>query len=649
MRRAEKLLLAAILLACAALRFWPLQFDYFHPDETIAVGVAHHLVERGTLDTNWKNADLPPDFKLPQYNFSGYMLSAGAVDGVLKTVTGRETRNTLWALRLWSAMLALGVAALTFMAARRFFGVPTALVATALVAVNPLLVQDGFYARPEPFVTALTLIVILGGPRRAPLFWRVFAAAVIAGVLIATKISLIALLPLLFLPEREDAPYGAYVRCALKEAPIRAVAVLAGGTAGFMATAPFAILNQADYMEGLAFLLRQYNAPQWPYGLGEASTPARLAYVVSYFGATAGALTLIMAVAGAAWTAAARNFRALGVFLCCFAFAVWFATYPTFFERNFSHIVPVALIFAAYDIVCLAARLPRAALRIAAVLTVFVIAAYPAARMTYLLLAEEVSGQSWRDLGALRHALTTTYDAELTILDAREDYKNLEDGNFRLCGRWLIEMPHYHGIRSDAALTQVAAATGFKEVGRFTSHFAYVPTSSLHTYVMPTRVYLFRDNEADACEPQTDVADPRSAGAALPLRNVDAEPAWTKGGAYPTYVGFAPEIYYGTWSWVGGPPTGTLRITADVSGQTEVLLPYLTGADAHAQSVRITERTTGAEILKLAPLPASARWSYRRVALPSGTDEIIIEATDAGASATEWYAIAPPLAAVKGR
>jgi hypothetical protein len=648
-RRAEKLLLALILLACAALRFWPLQFDYFHPDETIAVGVAHHLVDHGTLDTNWKNADLPPDFKLPQYNFSGYMQSAAAVDGVLKAATGRETRNTLWALRLWSAMLAIGVAALTFMAARRFFGVPTALVATALVAINPLLTQDGFYARPEPFVTVLTLLLILGGPRRAPLFWRVVAAALIAGVLIATKISLVALLPLLFLPEIDNVSLHAYVRRAFQEAPVRAAAVLAGGAAGFLAAAPFALVNQADYMEGIAFLMRQYAAPQWPYGLGEASTPARLAYVVSYFGATAGALTLILAVAGAAFTAAARNFRAFGVFLSCFAFGLWFATYPTFFERNFSHIVPVALIFAAYGIVRIAALVPRPALRAAAVLVIFMVAAYPAARMTYLLLAEEVSGRSWRDLGALRHALTTTYGAELTILDAREDYKNLEDENFRLCGRWLIEMPHYHGPRSDAALIQVAAATGFKEVGRFTSHFDYVPTSSLHTYVMPTRVYLFRGDDTGACEPPTDVADPRSAGAALPLRAVEADPAWTKGGAYPTYMGFTPADYYGTWSWVGGPPTGTLRMTADVSGQAEVLLPYLTGADTHAQSVRITDRTTGAEILKLAPLPASARWSYRRVALPPGTDEIVIEATDAGASPPEWYAFAPPLAATKGR
>ncbi len=647
--RSEKLLLAAILIICAGLRAWPLRFDYFHPDETIAVSVARHVVDTGALDTNWKNAALPPDFKLPQYNFSGYMLSAAAVEGAARGLLAGDPEKTLWRLRLWSALLSLAVTGLTFVAARRLFDTPTGLVASALVALNPLLVQDAFYARPEPFVTALTLALVIGGPHRAPLFWRTGAAALVAGLLIATKISMLALLPLLALPERaaETAEtLTAYLARVARELPVRTGAIIIGVTLGFALAAPYALVNRADYMEGIAFLMRQYNAPQWPYGPGEATTFERLAYVLSYFAATTGAVALGLSVAGAAWAGVGRNFRAVGIFLCCFAFAAWFATYPTFFERNFSHIMPIVLIFAAFGIVRTARLFTAPVARAGIVALVLAAAAYPAARMTSLLLVEEVTGRSWLDLGALRARLTAHYGAPLTILDAREDFKNLEDPNFRLCGKWLVEMPHYHGPRADAALAQLTAATGFTEVGRFTSHFAFVPASSLHTYVMPTRLYLYRGNDAAGCEPPGEIADPRTAGEILPVR-IDADAAWTPGGAYPTYFGFAPSAYHGTWSWTGGPPTGALRYVFEVEGLSDILVPYLSGPDTQAQTLRVTDAATGAEILNLAPLPASQGWRYRRVAVPPGTKFIAVEAIDNDPAPTAWFAVAPPHALLR--
>jgi 4-amino-4-deoxy-L-arabinose transferase-like glycosyltransferase len=229
----DKYLLAMILLICAALRLWPLQYEYYHPDEDISVGVAQQVVESGSLDTNWKNAALPPDFKLPQYNFSGYLLSAAAVDAGLKVLPGDAPRDTLKALRLWSALLAIAAAALTFAVGRRFFGTPTALIATLLVAINPLLAQDGFYARPEPFVTALTLALVLAEPAGTLLYRRVFLAAMIAGVLIATKVSMLALLPLLFAPDAPVSSLAAYVRRTVKELPLRAAAAGSRSYPGF--------------------------------------------------------------------------------------------------------------------------------------------------------------------------------------------------------------------------------------------------------------------------------------------------------------------------------------------------------------------------------------------------------------------------------
>ena len=106
LRHWESAVLIGTLTLCAVLRLWPLQFDYFHPDEVIAVEVARHVVDTGSLDTNWKNAVLPIDFKLPQYNFSGYILSAAVVDGIVKAFEG-PGRDTLAALRFWSALLSM--------------------------------------------------------------------------------------------------------------------------------------------------------------------------------------------------------------------------------------------------------------------------------------------------------------------------------------------------------------------------------------------------------------------------------------------------------------------------------------------------------------------------------------------------------------
>jgi hypothetical protein len=389
---------------------------------------------------------------------------------------------------------------------------------------------------------------------------------------------------------------------------------------GFVAAAPFALVNQNDYFEGIAFLMRQYAAPQWPYGLGEASIPERLKYVASYFAATTGAPALILCLAGAGWAGVAKNFRALAVFLCAAVFAVWFATTPTFFERNFSHLMPLVLIFAGYGMVRAAALLSQPVLRGATVAALLAAAAFPAARTTYFLLVEEVTGESWRDVNQLRDRLVRAHGTELIILGADQDYTNLLDQNFRICGRWLLEIPHYHGARSDAALRRVSADTGFAEVGRFTSHFAYIPTSSLHTYVMPTRVYLYRGEDESGCETSADVVDPRAAGPQLDVITVEPEAAWTKGGAFPTSVGFVPQDYFGSWSWVVDKNAGAMSLSAKVDGQNEIILPYLTGTDTHNQ------------------------WSYRRVPLPAQTREIIVEAIDEGISPPEWFAFGPPRA-----
>lgn len=648
LRHWESAVLIGTLVLCALLRLWPLQFAYYHPDEVIAVEVARHVVETGSLDTNWKNVALPVDFKLPQYNFSAYNLSAAAIDGLWKTLHG-AARDTLAALRFWSAILAIAAAALTFLAGRRLFGTPTALVAMMLVTVNPLLTQDAFYARPEAFVTALTLVLVLGSASRR--FMGAFLIAVAAGVLIATKITMVALLPLLFLPENIGTPHAGfweglleYARRAAREFPRRLAAAAPGVAVGVAVGAPFAFVNPHDYLQGVAFLVAQYAAPQWPYGLGEASVLDRLGYVARYFAATTGAPVLLLSLAGAAWAAARQNFRALGTFLCISVFAGWFATMPTFFERNFSHLMPVVLMFAAFGLVEVLTRLTAGrakVLRPVALAVLLIAALAPALRTSTLLLADEVSGKSREELRQLRLRMVQTYGSEVTPLSADENYASLGGGSFHTCGPWLIEIIHFHSDRSDAALPRVTAATGFAEVGRYVSKFAYVPTSSLHTYVTPTIIYLFRDGDPASCEARKDVVDPRDTGAPLDVLGFEADAAWTERGAFPSAVTLAPARYFGSWSGADA-NKGTIRMTLNVEGQSEIVIPYATGPSVDHQSIRVTDKGSGQEIWKAAPPTISPRWTYLRIALPPGTREIVVEAADNGADWGQWHALAPP-------
>lgn len=523
LRHRESAVLIGTLVLCAALRLWPLQFDYFHPDEVIGVEVARHVVDTGSLDTNWKNAALPVDFKLPQYNFSGYILSAAVVDGIVKAFAGPE-RDTLLSLRFWSALLSVAAAGLAFVVGRSLFGVAAGMIACLLVTLNPLLVQDALYARPEPYVTLLTLLVLWGVQDRAS-GRRLFLSALAAGVLVATKISMVGLLPLLYLPEAmPEARFWpgllTYLKQILRELPRRAAAVVPGVAIGFIIGAPFALSNTGDYWTGIEFLLRQYGGPQWPFGLGEATTPERLVYVGNYFGVTTGALLLALSLAGAIWAGAAQNFRALAVYALALVFAIRFATYPAFFERNLSHLIPIFLIFAAYGLVRLAAMAPARKAWVVRPVTLAVIlgiALIPALRTTTLLLADEFSGNARKELNSLRAEMVGTYGLEATVIGGQQDYAALNDESFPRCSPWLLEVVHFHSARSDASLLRVSAQNGFREVGRYVSKFMYVPTASLHTYTTPTIIFLSRPADLAQCNADASVVDPRAAGAPLDL------------------------------------------------------------------------------------------------------------------------------------
>ncbi len=497
-------LLGLLLLTALAgwLRVSSLGFWYTHPDEEITVGVSGHMRANGTLDSNWKNVDLTSYFRYPQYNFSGYIMGSAALLALADAPVAGSGERPLSILRYTSAVLGTLAVLLTGLLGARLFGALTGLGAAALLVANPLLYQDSLYARPEPFVTCLVLLLCLmvlpGKPvrdyRMAPLErWSRLPAAVIAGVLVATKVSLLAVVPLLFLVPARAAPgagLSAYLEAVLRAVPALLPVVAAGLLAGFVAGAPYALLNFGDYLHGITYLTAQYTDGMWPHGLAAAGLLPRLGYAAHYFAATSGIGPWLLALAGGVLALRRGHYPAVLLFVLVMVVALRFATYATFFERNLSHLLPIVSIFAAYAVVRLAQAIAAPAARIALILVGILALCLPGALTSAGLRFQELPGLHYREVRALRLALEEEYGVRTTIVGFSPDYAAVRHYVPDLCAPRLLEFPHPGDPVSDEVLAQLARDAGYREVGRVPSLFADVPPSTLHTYFTSTKVFL---------------------------------------------------------------------------------------------------------------------------------------------------------------
>ena len=156
---------------------------YGHPDETITFEVVNQMRRSGDWDTNWAKAKLEPTLRYDQYNFSSHHYATYFFYRAVKLVPGlsawRSLDNGFWVYRFFAVLLATAAVWQTWWLARRVGGAAAGIIAGALVAVAPLLVQDAHYMRPEAFVTVLTLAVAgLCLPAGAMSLGRVFVALV---------------------------------------------------------------------------------------------------------------------------------------------------------------------------------------------------------------------------------------------------------------------------------------------------------------------------------------------------------------------------------------------------------------------------------------------------------------------------------------
>jgi hypothetical protein len=331
------------------------------------------MEQSATLDTDWNINGLPDYFRRVHYNFSGYLMATYAYVSIVKPKAISNDIELLAQLRQFSRLSMLGVILLVYLCTRQLWGSGYGALAAVAVLLAPLLFQDAHYARPEAFGTLLfTTCFALALAFERDARWetlRILLILLICGFLSSIKITYISAaifcIPLI---QRNHSPFAN--RKSFRTRALSSIALAVTGlltlSLGFYIGAPYALAHPGTYWDGMEALRVQYSGLHPPYSLGTWTWFRQLGYIAKYFGTTLGILALLLHCVGYI-NREAKSVMTAYLVIALTTIAV-FTNQHVFFERNFSHLVPVFLILTIGGVRVLASlvhahKFPVAALR----------------------------------------------------------------------------------------------------------------------------------------------------------------------------------------------------------------------------------------------------------------------------------------------
>ena len=420
-------------------------------DENIPLKISQAMTARGSLDPNWRFADLSASLSYDQYNFYLYNVVAHFVIKVAEWLD----RSGLGELRHANLLFQLLALAFAVDALRRIgAGLLVLAAAGALITFAPGMVQDAGMARPESllylfsalFVWTLTLPL---AERR-----RLLLAGVVLGAGIAVKLtfaSLAVMLPFL-MPVR-----GRPVTALAASAAIFAL----GAALGFAAGAPYAIIHFDVFRHGLAMLAAQYSGAHPPHSLPEYGVGSQVWWLGRYFIELYGLAPIVALASPFVLKGPARNwaFALGGAWVVLF---VYFASKAVFFERNFAHGLVPLLLAAALGI----GAPKRTSLQLTAAVLVALPMAYWSVQIARVLRDPERAERFEAEHAlapAQRVSFDTIYAGELPARCERVAVRNTND-------LW------------SAAYLAKLEQNNFTPIALYRSPFGSLVTSTLHTY-----------------------------------------------------------------------------------------------------------------------------------------------------------------------
>lgn len=637
--------LALIVLAAALLRGESMGHEYTQADEHIAIAVAEHMAATDTYDTNWSRTSVADEFGRNQYNFSSHILGVYVLSQLLPhgIEQGRPTYKVLRMYRKASLVFGLVALVLTGLLARRWLGPAQGLIAVLLMAVSIPLYQDSLYARPETFVTTLSLLFALAltSGRLRPLPMIVVSGALL-GVLIASKITFALLFPLpLMIAMARMAALPSYPARGYLAVP----AFFGMVGAGFAAGAPWAVQRPWEYLDGLAFLVAQYSHGFPPHGFPDGSTLERLAYGLRYLVETHGMALLPLAAIGLAMLWRERAYARLLIILSFLVFLLYFLQTRAFFERNFSHSLPFLFMAAAHGVVAVTRPLTRPALRAAAAVVLVALLCVPGARLVATTRLDVLGGAFERRIEAHEAALARRYG---TPVDTFGNFWDQPAAAARALATafdnaLVLGFVNHHTPGSQTLIDAFRDELGLTELEPVRSPYAGMVTSTLHTYFGDDHVYYLRPRRDDREIRLYRIALPSAPS--LAQTPVEAEPSWTPSGVETDAVKAIPPglVVWGSWSG-SDLNTGTLTL-GPMPFDGRVVLPYTCGPVGTGLHLTFRVlRAAGGESTRKLELASCKGWSAidLRADVQPG-DRIEIVARDDGDQWGRWMGLALPL------
>jgi hypothetical protein len=486
--RLQAAILAVVVLMGIALRWCYLGAPSFHPDESYPVALVDRYRAKGDLDMNLANAPMPGGQNGDQFAGSAYHRAVIGWDALVRHMAGWPREGspdaTLVRARAFSALMAsLALAAFARLAWLEA-GFAAAAAAVALAAVNPILIQDAHFARPDSLLLLLALLYFGLCRRPGPIsLLRAASLGVVLGALVACKNTMGLLLPVPFIVLA--------VQGSLRRDAAAPLLVYLGATAlAFLAAEPESWLHFGKFMTGLHTLSAQYSKPFPAQGPLDGGTTFAMAG--RYFYATLGAATaLITAIGIAAWIRSGARAALVVWILPAIAFGLFFGSRTNFFERSYGTFLPGVFLAAGAGVAAIAS-FRRSGPWFAAVLTA--LAVLPGASVTYVLVHSALSGRAEEIHQSYAHRLRAAA-APVPVINTWL----CAPAQLEIClhmardmnGPFILAVGDFGDEWTARSLRQLRAALPVTQFAFIRGPFADLPMSSLQCYNGPSFRFLW--------------------------------------------------------------------------------------------------------------------------------------------------------------
>lgn len=600
-------------------------------DELITRAVVSNIW-RGDLSNNWKEArGVPPPHDVDSYNFSSYMYA----DALF---TGRPKHNS-WRLDRWfSAITGTAAIYLFYLVALRLLGFEVALLSLAVLAVAPILVQDSHYGRPESFVTLLCAVVYVFALQRPNYHTRITfiaASSFYVGLLIACKVSMI---PLILIPL-----LGLGFSGSLRFSSV-SISV-ASAILGIFAGVPGAFFHPILFWSGVDALRHQYANPFPPHSSIDSANSFRL--LTTYFWQTLGPVFCVFCIAGIMALVKRHKYFDLAIIagpLLCYV--VFFGMQGSFFERNLSHVVPLAAILTSVGLLAICKAVPRRGRLFAVFALVLLLLSWPAqisAKLVFVAMAN-----TWDErIGNYERLLLKTQGLPVTLTSSllnRYDVQYMEESAFGSSNDILVRILDFHDDFTRSLLPKLETSLAGHEVGCFPSLFPDFAVNTILVYHTPTVRYI-RLSPAQLQRQGFTFASWTRVGQPLTPLSLYQQ-SWIEKGVYPNVgVPVARDTFFGSYTAAGDSNRGTIRMgPLDVRGLSQVAIPIVTGPVTAGLSLSVIDHSTGLFVGRMNPPPVLPKWVAWQVNLAGlSSGQIDIVAKDEGAGWGQWLGVGFPL------